>query len=92
VYELGDWFWIDRRTVSKTLKRCGVAMHRRGPSPEQVDEAVRLYEVGWFLARVGEWIGIDPTTVLDRLRDCGVRDEGCAWQGTGERMSSGRRG
>jgi hypothetical protein len=29
-------------------------MRRRGLSLEQIDEAVRLYESGWSLARVGE--------------------------------------
>jgi DNA-directed RNA polymerase specialized sigma24 family protein len=72
VYELGDRFGIDRRTVSKILKRQGVAMRRRGLSPEQVDEAVQLYEAGWSLARIGERLGVDPTTVLNRLRERGV--------------------
>jgi DNA-binding CsgD family transcriptional regulator len=73
VYELGDRFGIDRRTVSKILKHYGVAMRRRGLSREQVDEAVRLSGAGWSLARIGERIGVDPTTVLNRLRDCGVK-------------------
>jgi len=73
VYELGDRFGINRRTVSAILKRHGVTMRRRGLSPEQVDEAVRLYEAGWSLARIGERMGVDPTTVLNRLRERGVK-------------------
>jgi DNA-directed RNA polymerase specialized sigma24 family protein len=45
----------------------------RGLSPEQTDEAVRLHEGGWSLARVGERMGVDPTTVLNRLQGRGVR-------------------
>jgi predicted HTH domain antitoxin len=73
VYELGDRFSIDRRTVSQILHRHDVPMRRRGLSPEQTDEAVHLYEEGWSLARIGEWMGVDPTTVLNRLRERGVR-------------------
>jgi len=40
VYQLGDQFGIDRRTVSGILHRHGVPMRRRGLSPHQIDEAV----------------------------------------------------
>jgi len=73
VYQLGDQFGIDRRTVSGILHRHGVPMRRRGFSPGQIDEAVRLYQGGWSLARIGERMGIDPTTVHARLREGGVR-------------------
>nr|WP_116112897.1 MULTISPECIES: hypothetical protein [Amycolatopsis] len=73
VYELGERFGINRRTVSVVLKRHGVTMRRRGLSSEQVDEAVQLYEVGWPLARIAERMDVDPTTVLNRLRERGVR-------------------
>jgi hypothetical protein len=73
VYELGDQFGIDRRTVSQVLHRHGVPMRRRDLSSDQVDEAVRLYEGGWSLVRVDAQTGVDPTTVLVRLRERGVR-------------------
>lgn len=73
VYELGDRFGIDRRTVSKILKRHGMAMRRRGLSPEQIDGAVRLYEAGWSLARIGTKLSVDPGTVHARLRERGVQ-------------------
>src|SRR5258708_38889850 len=44
VFRLGDQFGISRQTVSKILRRHGVPIRRRGLSPEQIDEAVRLYE------------------------------------------------
>jgi hypothetical protein len=60
-YELGDRFGIDRRTVSAILHRHSVDMRRRGLSPNQADDAIRLYESGWSLARIGEHLGVDPT-------------------------------
>lgn len=73
VYQLGDRFGIDRRTVSQILHRHGVPTRRRGLSSGQVDEAVGLYGAGWSLARIGEHMGVDPGTVHARLRRQGVR-------------------
>ena len=73
VYQLGDEFGIDRRTVSEILHRHDVPMRRRGLAPQQIDEAVQLYGEGWSLARIGERMDVDPTTVLTRLRERGVR-------------------
>ncbi len=73
VYQLGDQFGVDRRTVSAILHRHDVPMRRRGISPDQIEEAVKLYGEGWALARIGERMGVDPTTVLTRLRERGVR-------------------
>ena len=73
VYELGDRFGIERRTVSSILHRHGVAMRRRGLSPEQVDDAIHFYKLGWSLARVGDHLGVnDTTTVLNKLRERGI--------------------
>jgi hypothetical protein len=48
-------------------------MRMRGLSPEQIDEAVGLYEAGWSLVRIGDRMGVDDLTVLHRLRERGVR-------------------
>jgi hypothetical protein len=72
VYELGDRFGIERRTVSNILHRHQVPMRRRGLSPEQVDDAIHLYNLGWSLARVGQRLGVDHTTVLTKLRERGM--------------------
>lgn len=69
IYELGDQFGIDRKTVSNILHRRGVPMRRLSLSPDQIDEAIRLYSSDWSLARVGEHLDVDPTTVMDRLRE-----------------------
>jgi hypothetical protein len=47
-------------------------MRRRGLSPDQVDDAIRLYDSGWSLARIGDHLSINPTTVLNRLRAHGI--------------------
>ncbi|MEU0467669.1 hypothetical protein ABZ215_27020 [Amycolatopsis sp. NPDC006131] len=72
VYELGDQFGIERRTVSNILHRHGVPMRRRGLTPDQVDHAIHLYNLGWSLARVGEHLGVNHTTVLNKLRERGI--------------------
>ncbi|PKV94079.1 hypothetical protein ATK30_4948 [Amycolatopsis echigonensis] len=72
VYELGDRFDIERRTVSNILHRHGVPMRRRGLTPKQVDDAIHLYNLGWSLARVGDHLGVNHTTVLNKLRERGI--------------------
>ena len=72
VSELGDRFGIERRTVSSILHRRGVPMRRRGLSPDQVDDAIHLYSLGWSLARVGDHLGVNHTTVLNKLRERGI--------------------
>jgi hypothetical protein len=72
VYELGDRFGIERRTVSNILHRHGVPMRRRGLTPDQVDDAIHLYNLGWSLARVGDHLGVNHTTVLNKLRERGI--------------------
>lgn len=72
VYELGDQFGIERRTVSAILHRHGVPMRRRGLSEEQIDDAVRLYNQGWSLARIAARMGVAAGTVRERLHERGV--------------------
>nr|CTQ94903.1 hypothetical protein [Kibdelosporangium sp. MJ126-NF4] len=47
-------------------------MRRRGLSPDQVDHAIHLYNLGWSLARVGDHLGVNHTTVLNKLRERGI--------------------
>lgn len=65
-------FDIEQRTVSNILKRHEVPMRRRGLSPEQLDDAIHLYNLGWSLARVSGHLGVDHTTVLTKLRERGI--------------------
>jgi hypothetical protein len=72
VYELGDRFGIERRTVSTILHRHDVPMRRRGLSPDQIDDAIHLYNLGWSLARVGDHLSVNHVTVLNKLRERGI--------------------
>ena len=76
VYELGDLFGIDRKTVSRILRRHDVPMRRTGLLPEQVDEAARLYEDGWSTALIAEHLNTDQRTVQRRLGEHGVTMRG----------------
>lgn len=72
VYELGDLFGIDRKTVSRILRRHDVPMRRTGLLLEQVDEATRLYEDGWSTAQIAERMHTYQRTVQRRLGERGV--------------------
>jgi len=76
VYELGDLFGMDRKTVSRILRRHDVPMRRTGLLPEQVDEAARLYEDGWSTALIAEHLNTDQRTVQRRLGEHGVTMRG----------------
>ncbi len=73
VYELGDQFGIERRTVSAILHRHRIPMRRRGLSDEQIEQAVQLYNQGWSLARIGNRMNVAHGTVRQRLREHGVQ-------------------
>jgi hypothetical protein len=72
VYQLAETFGIDRRTVSAILHRHHVPMLRCGLSDDQVEDAVRLYDQGWSLARIGEQMDVTADTVRKRLLERGV--------------------
>jgi hypothetical protein len=76
VYELGDLFRIDRKTVSGILRSHDVPMRRTGLLPEQVHEAARLYEDGWSTAQIAERMNTDQRTVQRRLGEHGVTMRG----------------
>jgi CRP-like cAMP-binding protein len=76
VYELGDLFRIDRKTVSRILRRHDVPMRRTGLLPEQVHEAARLYEDGLSTAQIAERMNTDQRTVQRRLGEHGVKMRG----------------
>ena len=59
VYELAARFGIHRVTVSAHLHRRGVTLRHQGLDDEGVNEAIRLYEGGWSLARIGDRLGVD---------------------------------
>jgi hypothetical protein len=72
VYELADQFGIERRTASAILHRHQVPMRRHGLTTDQVDDAERLYEQGWSLARIGDQLDVTADTVRKRLLERGI--------------------
>jgi hypothetical protein len=76
VYELAKRLRIERRTVSAILHRNGVPMRRCGLSDAQVEDATRLYDQGWSLARIGKRMDVTADTVRKRLLERGVTMRG----------------
>jgi DNA-directed RNA polymerase specialized sigma24 family protein len=81
VYQLADRFRINRRTVSKIIKRRGVETRWQRLTEADVDEAEHLYAQGWSLARVGERLGVSDDTVRLRLLKRGVQMRDPHWRG-----------
>ncbi len=73
VKELAAKYKISRETVSKHLRRRGIALRPVGLDEQQIKEAVRLYEQGDSLATIGERMGVTAHTVRSRLVEVGVR-------------------
>jgi IS30 family transposase len=76
VYELGNLLGINRKTVSRTLRRHGVPMRRTGLLPEQIDEAARLYDDGWSTAQIAGHLNTNQRTVQRRLNEQGTTTSG----------------
>ncbi len=67
VYQLGDHFGIERRTVSNILKRHGITPRWRCLTDEQITEAIQLYREGWSLAKLGKHFGAANSTIRAQL-------------------------
>lgn len=64
---------LHRTTVSKHLRRAGVAVRQRGIPPDRLDEAVRLYGNGWSCKRLAVLFECDDETVRQSLKRQGVQ-------------------
>ncbi|MFD6677755.1 helix-turn-helix domain-containing protein [Rhodococcus zopfii] len=71
--QLERHFGISRASIIKLLREADVPIRYQGMSPEQIDEAARLYVDGWSLGRIGDKLGVDHGTVWRRLREHGVK-------------------
>jgi hypothetical protein len=69
VYELGTQFGIDRKTVSRTLRRHNVPMRRTSLRPEQINQAAQLHKDGWSTAHIAEHLNTHQRTVQRRLAE-----------------------
>ncbi|MDS1271229.1 hypothetical protein RIF23_13080 [Lipingzhangella sp. LS1_29] len=74
VYDLGRRFGIARQTVSTIRTRHSRQLRRTGRSPEQINEAARLYVLKWSLARIGRRMEVIPDTVRLLERRVRMRD------------------
>lgn len=72
VVDIAARFGVSKTTVVAQLNKADVERRPRTMSDEQIDEAHRLYESGWSLARVGDRLGFTARTVQLRLRELGV--------------------
>ena len=72
VYQLGDRFGIDRKTVGRILARNQTPTRSPGIPEEKVDQIVQFYQDGWSTARIAEYLAISVWTVRRRLRERGV--------------------
>jgi len=62
-------FGIHRVTVSRHLRRTGVAVRGSRLGERESHEAAALYAAGWSAARVAERLGVCADTVLRSLRE-----------------------
>jgi hypothetical protein len=65
-------FGLSKGSVLEVLRDARVAMRNQGLSDGQIEEAERLYETGWSLARIGGKFGVDHTVVRRQLMLRGV--------------------
>jgi len=70
--ELAAEFGIHRVTVSRHLRRTGVAVRGSRLGERESREAAALYAAGWSAARVAERLGVCADTVLRSLREAGA--------------------
>ncbi|MEY9838614.1 helix-turn-helix domain-containing protein [Streptacidiphilus sp. EB103A] len=76
VFQLGDRFGIDRRTVGAILKRNGVDTNRHSLTEEAAKEAVLLYEQGRSLASIAKQMNVSYSTLRTKLLKRGVKMRG----------------
>lgn len=73
VYEIARQFIITRNTASAILKRHGVKLRYNILSPEDIENAKRLYESGASLQVVADYFKVNPSTVRYALLGAGVQ-------------------
>jgi len=72
VSDLARDFGINRDTVYAHLKRQGIELRETGLQPDELLEAIRLYEDGWSLGRLATEFDVSPSTVNRALCQAGV--------------------
>ena len=59
-------------TVIAMLRRHGVVVRRQPMVPPECHEAVRLYSLGWSLAKIGRKLDRPPNSIRNALRRAGI--------------------
>lgn len=65
-------YGVSKSTVSLVIDEAGLPRHHRGPTKQQMDEAVQLYDQGWSSARIAERLGFNQATIWRHLKKRGV--------------------
>lgn len=72
--DLAKQYGVKRETISKLLRREGVALRvHRTMSQTDIDQAVQLYTQGLSLQKIGDQLGWDHNTIYRHLKRRGVQ-------------------
>ncbi len=71
-HQLAETFRVHRTTVAKLLVDAGIR-RPRSLTPEQVQEAIRLYADGWSCEHIGQHFGRDHSTIWLALKRADVK-------------------
>jgi len=71
--DLGRQFGVDRQTIQRKLRAMGVRMYGSPLTPDEVEEASRLYEAGNPVATVAAVLGRGESGVRNALIRAGVK-------------------
>ena len=74
--DLARDFRIHRGTAAELLERSGNRRRGKGPSDDQMSEAIRMYEHGHSTASIGQKFGFAADTIRNRLAKAGVQMRG----------------
>ena len=73
MYELATMFSVTRQTAAAILERHSIKRWYKVLTPDDVENAKRLYATGDSLATLGEHFGVDPATVRRALLGAGAQ-------------------
>ena len=72
VVDLAAAIGVSEWSVQNLRKMAGVEPHPRGMSQAAIEEAEKLYALGWPLNKIGRRVGFDPKIVAKELRVRGI--------------------
>jgi AraC-like DNA-binding protein len=72
LHELSSALGPDRRTLAERLEARGVQRRGRRLTDLQIEDAARLCEQGWSLARIAEHFGVHSESIRYRLKRAGL--------------------